>query len=174
MSSIPKTEEGKSLIPQLVMEVSHTQDGFVKGHVFCWLSCACGPEWHALFSSYHALWEGSLTRTLPPMKGLTATVPPLSSKRSHCNSSFSALLNSSLLPILFLLSQSSHQFQELRLQLTHLGPPQPWLRSAIPNVHQSFFPPMLPYKKWLTCTLKIEAVCSSKMMVSTYQTAMCH
>lgn len=33
---------------------------------------------------------------------------------------------------------------------------------------------MLPYKKWLTCTLKIDAECSSKMMVSTNQTAMCH
>ena len=52
--------------------------------------------------------------------------------------------------------------------MTHLAPPHPWLRSAITNFHQSFFAPHASiqpanYPKWLICTLKIEAACSSKL-----------
>ena len=107
-------------------------------------------------------WKGSLLPfLLCPAKGLTVTLPSLPCSTVLCY------------PYLSPVPQQS-PLSGTRLQLAHLGPHHPWLRSAIPNLHRSFFPPMLPYKKWLTCTLKIEAECSSKMTVSTYQAAMCH
>lgn len=82
------------------MEVSHTQNGSVKGNVLSWLSYAQHTEQGDLFSSCHVLWKGSLTPSLfSPMKGLSAPAPPLSCKRYHCNSSFPAMLKSSLLPL---------------------------------------------------------------------------
>lgn len=83
----------KSLIPKMALSKGMSWANFPKpmvlnGMLFSLPTMPCE----------RVLWHPP---SLPPMKGLTATVPPLTNKSSHCNSSFPALLNSSLLPSLF-------------------------------------------------------------------------